>query len=166
MAVLDILHEPHPILRQQALPVDFERSTPDYVGRLLDDMAETMYAARGMGLAAPQVGVSLRIFVVDDAQDDEPSRLLEFVNPTIFARVREPEAGSEGCLSIPGRRVDVKRHRHIGVRALDRKGQPFELWADGILAVAIQHENDHLDGVLMVDHMSPMQRLLARKKRR
>lgn len=163
MAVLDILRDDHPVLRQPARLVE---AVTDDVCRLLDDMAETMYAANGMGLAAPQIGRSVRAFVVDDARDDEPSRLLEFINPTIFARVGEPEAGSEGCLSLPGRRVDVKRHRHIGVRALDRKGQPFELWADGILAVAIQHENDHLDGVLMVDHMSQMQRLLARKKRR
>lgn len=163
MAVLDILREPDPILRQPARPVE---AVTDDVRRLLDDMAETMYVARGMGLAAPQVGQSIRAFVVDDAKDDEPSRLLEFVNPTIFARAGAEEAGSEGCLSIPRTRVDVKRHRHIGVRAFDRRGEPFELWADGILAVAIQHENDHLDGVLMTDRMSAMQRLMARKKRR
>ncbi len=166
MALMEILRAPHPVLRVPALPVDFERSAPDFIGRLIDDMAETMYAARGMGLAAPQVGRSLRIFIVDEARDDEPSRLREFINPVIFAREGEPQAGSEGCLSIPSTRVDVKRHRRIGVRALDRKGQPFELWADGILAVAIQHENDHLDGILTVDHMSTMQRLLARKKHR
>ncbi len=163
MAILEILRDNHPILRRPARPIE---EVGDFVSRLLDNMAETMYAANGMGLAAPQVGHSVRVFIVDDARDDEPSRLREFVNPLIFAREGEPQAGSEGCLSIPGQRVDVKRHRRIGVRALDRKGQPFELWADGILAVAIQHENDHLDGVLMVDHMSAMQRLLARKKRR
>jgi len=149
MAVLDILHEPHPILRQVARPVE---EVTDEVSRLLDDMAETMYAAHGVGLAAPQVGQSLRIFVVDVAPPGEPRWLLEFVNPDIFLRVDEPELGTEGCLSVPDSLVDVRRHRRIAVRALDRRGNHFELWAVGFLARAIQHENDHLDGVLLVDH--------------
>ena len=121
---------------------------------LIDDMAETMYAAPGVGLAATQIGVSKRLFIVDVAtDDDEPSDLRVFINPEIIEAEGETTF-NEGCLSFPGAREDVDRAAKVKVRALDRDGKPFELEADGLLSIAIQHENDHLDGKLMIDHLS------------
>jgi len=158
MALLEILHEPHPVLRQVARPVE---AVIDEVRRLVDDMAETMYASHGIGLAAPQVGQSLRIFVADPAGDGRG--LLTFINPIFFACVGSPEPVSEGCLSILDLLTYVKRWRRVAVRALDRAGEPFELWADDMLAVIVQHENDHLDGILMTDHGGPTR---PRKRRK
>ena len=156
MAVLEILEYPDPRLREVAKPV--EKVTAE-IRQLAEDMAETMYAAPGVGLAAPQVGVGLRIFVIDIADEDEPSDLRTFINPEI-TKTDGSQMWNEGCLSFPGVSEEIKRAERVVVRALDAKGKPFELEADGLLAVAIQHENDHLNGVLTIDKLS------ALKKRR
>ena len=155
-----ILTYPDPRLREKALPV--ERVTPE-IERLIDDMAETMYAAPGVGLAATQIGEKVRLFLVDISAEDEPSNLIVFINPEITKTDGE-EVGPEGCLSFPGISEDIKRAARVTVRALDRKGQPFELEADGLLAVAIQHESDHLDGVLMVDRMGMLKKRIVHRK--
>jgi peptide deformylase len=155
-----ILHYPDPRLRQKAEPV--AQMTPA-LKQLVDDMAETMYAAPGVGLAATQIGEPHRIFIVDIAGEDEPSELRVFVNPEITKRDGEC-VGPEGCLSFPGITEDIKRAARIQVRALDREGTPFELEAEGLLSVAIQHELDHLDGVLMVDHMGMLKRRIVQRK--
>lgn len=130
---------------------------------LIDDMAETMYAAPGVGLAAPQIGVSKRLFIVDVASDDdEPSDLRVFINPEIIATEGETTF-NEGCLSFPGVREDIDRAERVTVRALDKDGKPFELEADGLLAIAIQHENDHLEGKLMIDHLSILRRRIVHR---
>jgi peptide deformylase len=131
--------------------------------QLIEDMAETMYAAPGVGLAAPQIGVSKRLFIVDVASDeDEPSDLRVFINPEITSAEGET-VFNEGCLSFPGVREDIERAEHITVRAVDQHGQPFELEAEGLLAIAIQHENDHLNGELMIDHLSVLRRRLVHR---
>ncbi len=155
-----ILHYPDPRLRQKGLPI--ERVTLE-LERLIDDMAETMYAAPGVGLAATQIGEQYRLFLIDVAADDEPSNLIVFINPAITVKEGE-QCGPEGCLSFPGVSEDVKRAAKITVRALDRKGQTFELEAEGLLAVAVQHENDHLDGVLMIDRMGLLKKRIVTRK--
>jgi peptide deformylase len=131
--------------------------------QLIDDMAETMYAAPGVGLAAPQIGLSKRLFIVDVAtEEDEPSDLHVFINPEILEAEGETTF-NEGCLSFPGIREEIDRAARIKVRAVDRDGKPFELQADGLLAIAIQHENDHLDGKLMIDHLSVLRRRLVHR---
>ena len=160
MAIRTILHYPDPRLRQKALPI--ERVTPE-LEQLIDDMAETMYAAPGVGLAATQVGELHRLFIVDIAAEDEPSNLIIFINPEITLKEGE-QCGPEGCLSFPGIAEDIKRAAKIKVRALSRKGEPFELMAEGLLSVAIQHENDHLDGVLMIDRMGMLKKRIIQRK--
>ena len=155
-----ILHYPDPRLRQKGLPI--ERVTPE-LERLIDDMAETMYAAPGVGLAATQIGEQHRLFLIDVAAEDEPSNLLVFINPEITVKVGE-QCGPEGCLSFPGVSEDVKRAAKITVRALDRQGKVFEIEAEGLLAVAVQHENDHLDGVLMIDRMGLLKKRIVTRK--
>ena len=131
--------------------------------RLIEDMAETMYVAPGVGLAAPQIGVSKRLFIVDVAtEDDGPSDLRVFINPEITATEGETTF-NEGCLSFPGIREDIDRAEQVTVRALDKDGKPFELEANGLLAIAIQHENDHLDGKLMIDHLSVLRRRMVHR---
>lgn len=130
---------------------------------LVDDMAETMYAAPGVGLAAPQIGVSKRLFIVDVATgDEEPSDLRVFINPEIVEADGDTTF-NEGCLSFPGIHEEIDRAERIKVRALDRDGKPFELEAEGLLAIAIQHENDHLDGKLMIDRLSVLRRRLVHR---
>lgn len=160
MAIRTILHYPDERLRRKAVPV--EAITPEIL-ELVEDMKETMYAAPGVGLAAPQIGVSLRLFIVDTAADDEPSQLRVFINPEIVKREGKM-VWEEGCLSFPGVHEEIERSARVTVRALDEKGKPFELTADDLLSVAIQHENDHLDGVLMIDRMGALKRRLALRK--
>jgi peptide deformylase len=160
MALLPILHYPDPRLREPGKPV--AAVTPE-IAKLVEDMAETMYDAPGVGLAATQVGVALRIFVIDIADEGEPSELKVFINPEILEK-DGVQTWTEGCLSFPGVSEDIKRAETVKVRALDAKGQPFELEADGLLAVAIQHENDHLDGVLMVDKLNALKRKMIGRK--
>ncbi len=154
MAIRPILAYPDPKLREVAQPVD---EVTDEIRELVEDMAETMYAAPGVGLAANQIGVLKRVFVIDIAADDEPSDLRVFINPEITEHTGT-QIFTEGCLSFPGASEDIKRAERVHVRALDADGQPFELEADGLLAVAIQHENDHLNGVLMIDKVGPIKR--------
>jgi peptide deformylase len=160
MAIRTILHYPDPRLREKGLPV--ERVTPE-IARLIDDMAETMYAAPGVGLAATQIGEAHRIFLIDIAAEDEPSKLIVFINPEIIKKEGE-SCGPEGCLSFPTITEDIKRAAKVTVRALDKKGQPFELEAEGLLAVAVQHESDHLDGVLMIDRMGMLKKRIVQRK--
>src|SRR6185436_12384058 len=160
MAIRSILHYPDKRLRIRAEPV--AAVTPDVVA-LIEDMKETMYAAPGCGLAAPQIGVSLRLFIVDTAGEDEPSDLRVFINPEIV--VRDGKAiWEEGCLSFPGVHEEIERAAKVTVRATNERGEVVELEAEGLLGVAVQHENDHLDGVLMIDHMGTLRRRLALRK--
>ncbi|WP_437594044.1 peptide deformylase [Sorangium sp. So ce1000] len=160
MAIRTILHYPDPRLRQKAQPVG--DVTPEIM-KLIDDMAETMYAAPGVGLAATQIGEPHRIFLVDIASDNEPSNLLVFINPEIV-RQDGQQTGPEGCLSFPGISEDIKRAERVTVRARGRDGATFEIAADGLLAVAIQHELDHLDGVLMIDRMGTLKKRIVQRK--
>jgi len=158
MAILEILHFPDPRLRTRAQPV---AAVDDGVRRLVDDLFETMYAAPGIGLAATQVDIHRRVLVIDVSEDRSAPRC--FINPEIVARDGEEEM-DEGCLSVPGVYDKVRRAERIRVRALDRDGNPFELEADGLLAVCIQHEMDHLDGKLFVDYLSGLKRQRIRRK--
>jgi peptide deformylase len=155
-----ILHYPDKRLRERGERID--AITPE-LQKLVDDMAETMYAAPGVGLAATQIGEAIQLFIVDIAAENEPSDLRVFINPEILERSGEI-TWQEGCLSFPGVQEDVDRAGHVKVRAQDRNGQWFELEAEGLLAVAIQHEYDHLQGVLMIDHMGPLKKRLTHRK--
>lgn len=158
MALLNILEYPDPRLRTVAAPVE---TVDDGVRQLLDDMLETMYAAPGIGLAATQVDVHKRILVIDISDSgDQPCCL---INPEILESRDECES-EEGCLSVPGYTEAVKRAAYVRVRALGRDGQPFELEAEGLLAVCIQHEMDHLEGKLFVDYLSELKRQRLRKR--
>jgi peptide deformylase len=160
MAIRSILQYPDKRLRVHAEPVP--AVTPEIVA-LIEDMKETMYAAPGCGLAAPQIGVALRLFIVDTAADDEPSALRVFINPEIVA-LEGKATWEEGCLSFPGIHEDIERAAKVTVRATNECGEKVELMVDGLLGVAVQHENDHLDGVLMIDHMGALRRRLALRK--
>ncbi len=158
MAILNILRYPDPRLRTRAEPVEAVDGT---IRQLVDDMLETMYQAPGIGLAATQVDAHKRIIVMDiSEQHDEPRC---FINPQIIRHdgARETE---EGCLSVPGIYEKVQRAERITVKALDREGNPFELDADGLLAVCVQHEIDHLEGKVFVDHLSPLKQQRILKK--
>ena len=154
MAVLPILTYPDPRLKTVAEPID---EVTEEIRVLAENMAETMYAASGVGLAANQIGVLKRIFVIDTADDEEPSDLKVFINPELLELDGEL-IFPEGCLSFPGASEDITRAATVKVRALNEKGEPFTLEADGLLAVAIQHENDHLNGVLMIDKVGTMKK--------
>ena len=158
MAKLSILEFPDPRLRTVAKPVE---QVDDATRRLIADMFETMYDAPGIGLAATQVDVHLRLLVLDVSEDK--SRPLVFINPEILAS-EGSQVYQEGCLSVPNIYADVTRADRIRVRALDRDGKSFEIDADGLLAVCIQHEMDHLAGKVFVDYLSPLKREQVRKK--
>jgi peptide deformylase len=158
MARLPILEFPDPRLRTVARSV---AEVDTRLRQLIDDMFETMYEAPGIGLAATQVDVHERLLVLDVSEDK--THPLVFINPEILES-EGSQVYQEGCLSVPGIYADVKRSEKIRVRALDRDGQPFELSADGLLAVCIQHEMDHLAGKVFVDYLSPLKRELVRKK--
>lgn len=158
MAILDILHFPDPRLRNQAKPVV---AVTDAVRRLVDDMFETMYQAPGIGLAATQVNVAKQVVVID--LSEEKNQPLCLINPEILEKDGE-EQMEEGCLSVPGVYEPVSRAAHIRIRALNRDGESFEMEAEGLLAVCIQHEIDHLAGKLFVDYLSSLKRQRIRKK--
>ncbi len=158
MAILDILHFPDPRLRNKAKPV---AQVDDSIRRLVDDMLETMYQAPGIGLAATQVNVAKRVVVIDVTEEkDQP---LYLINPEILER-DGIEQMEEGCLSVPGVYEPVTRANHIRFRALDREGVTYEMEAEGLLAVCVQHELDHLEGKLFVDYLSSLKRQRIRKK--
>lgn len=152
MARLHILHYPDPRLHTVAKPV---QAVDERIRALVDDMAETMYAAPGIGLAATQVDVHERVVVIDISETHKDLKV--FINPEIVAQSGRAE-GEEGCLSVPGVFDRVTRAERVTVRALDRDGQPFELEAEGLLAVCIQHELDHLQGKVFVDYLSILKR--------
>ncbi|TCO81458.1 peptide deformylase [Plasticicumulans lactativorans] len=158
MALLNILHFPDPRLRLKAVPVT---GVDDALRQLLRDMFDTMYAAPGIGLAATQVNVQKRLMVIDVSEDKNEPRV--FINPVVTERRGEEEM-DEGCLSVPGFYETVRRAEWIRVSALDADGRPFELETDGLLAVCIQHEIDHLDGKLFVDYLSTLKRDRIRRK--
>lgn len=161
MALLPILEFPDPRLRTKAVPVDAAQVADPAFQRLLDDMFETMYDAPGIGLAASQVDVHQRFMVIDISEEKNDPQV--FINPDILEKDGE-QVYQEGCLSVPGIFADVTRANAITVRFLDRQGQAQELRVDGLLAVCIQHEMDHLDGKLFVDYLSPLKREMVRKK--
>jgi peptide deformylase len=148
MALLPILHYPDPRLHTRAKPVAV---VDEGIRKLAADMAETMYAAPGIGLAATQVNVHQRLLVLDISEDK--SQLQVFINPEILSKEGACE-GEEGCLSVPGIYETVKRSERVRVRALNLDGQPFEVEADGLLAVCLQHEIDHLDGKVFIEYLS------------
>ncbi len=168
MPILDILKFPDPVLRKKCEEV---KRVDAQIQKLLDDMADTMYDAPGVGLAAPQVGITKRVIVVDvslksedeDELLEDRSHLIKLVNPEIIYSEGE-ELGEEGCLSIPGFTSDVRRSAVVGVSALNDQGDKTELEAEGLLARVIQHEIDHLDGVLFIDRLSRLKRELLKRK--
>jgi peptide deformylase len=162
MAKLAIITLPDPVLRKVSAPV--ERIDAE-LRKLADDMLATMYAAPGVGLAAVQVGVPRRLIVLDTAKgEDEPPRPLVLFNPKIVALGKEMREHEEGCLSIPGVRIDIERPSSATVQFLDREGKPQELVAEGLLATVIQHEIDHLNGRLIIDFLSRLKRdIIVRK---
>jgi peptide deformylase len=159
MAVLKILEFPDKRLRTVAKPVE---TVDDGVRQLVDDMFETMYAADGIGLAATQVNVHRRIVVMDLSEERNEPRV--FINPEITVLEGPEREYNEGCLSVPGFYEPVSRPENVRVRALDRDGNPFELQPDGLLAVCVQHEIDHLNGKLFVDYLSALKRQRIRGK--
>jgi peptide deformylase len=161
MAVLPIITAPDPRLKLKAKPV---KAVDAEVRRLLDDMVETMYAAPGIGLAAPQVGVARRVLVVDAAREDEKPRPLKIANPEILWRSEELATYNEGCLSLPEHYADVSRPAKIRLRYLDEQNELREVELEGLLATCIQHEMDHLEGVLFVDHLSALKRGIILRK--
>jgi len=161
MALLQVLVAPDPRLKIKAKRIAQVDST---VRRLMDDMLETMYVAPGIGLAAPQVGEALRIIVVDVARDDEEKQPLRMANPEILWRSDEVATYNEGCLSLPEHYADVTRPASIRVRYLDHENEIREIDAEGLLATCLQHEIDHLDGVLFVDHISTLKRGMILRK--
>jgi peptide deformylase len=161
MAILPILVAPHPVLKAKAAPV---AAVDDAVRALMDDMLETMYAAPGIGLAAPQVGVSKRIVVLDVAHKDEPPAPMCLVNPKVIWTSEELNVYEEGCLSVPRQYAEVERPARVKVRFLDRDGAQREVEADGLLATCMQHEIDHLDGKLFIDYLSALKRNMILRK--
>lgn len=147
-------------MKSKAVPVN---GIDDGLQRLIDDMIETMYAAPGIGLAAPQVGVSKRLVVIDISVGEEKHPLLVLINPEIV-EADDFVDSEEGCLSIPGHTVTIKRAGRVVVKALNREGTPVRIEADGLLARALQHEIDHLDGVLIVDRLSSIKREFFKKR--
>jgi len=158
MPLLPILHFPDPKLRTRAKPVE---TVDDSIRALIDNMLETMYEAPGIGLAATQVDIHVRVIVIDVSE--EKNQPLALINPELVEK-QGVEEMDEGCLSVPGIYEKVQRADRVKVRALDRNGQPFELEADGLLAVCIQHEMDHLEGKLFVDYLSSLKRDRIQKK--
>jgi peptide deformylase len=155
-----ILRYPAPVLHQKA--VDVPAVTPE-VSALIDDLVQTMHGASGVGLAAPQVGLSQRIFVIDLSVGRSPDDLIALVNPT-FVRRDGMQLEEEGCLSVPGFHATVARPLHVVIRGLDRNGQERTIEAHGLLARALQHEMDHLDGILFIDRLKPVQRRLILRR--
>ena len=165
MAVRPVLRMGHPVLKSVSAPVA-RFGTPE-LRELVHDMDDTMRALNGAGIAAPQIGVSLRLFVCDCREDAEdpasPYRRFAAVNPTLLGTAGEV-LSEEGCLSIPGLRETVKRHARVKLAAFDLDGRPFELEAGGLVARCIQHEMDHLEGVLFIDRLSTLKRQLLRRQ--
>jgi len=161
MAILDIIVAPDPRLKITAKPV---KEVDKSVRKLMDDLLETMHASRGIGLAAPQVGDKRRVIVVDVAGEDEEPNPIRMANPELLWASEEEGIHEEGCLSLPEQYAEVTRPAHIRVRYLDRDNEIREIEATGVLATCVQHEMDHLEGVLFVDHISALKRRMILRK--
>ncbi|MGE0723761.1 MAG: peptide deformylase [Alphaproteobacteria bacterium] len=161
MSLLPILVAPDPRLKLKAQPVERVDAS---VRKLMDDMLETMYAAPGIGLAAPQVGVGQRVLVIDTAGEGEEKRPLRMANPEIVWASDEDMEQNEGCLSVPEHYADVVRPAEVKVRYLDENDQAQELHASGLLSTCVQHEMDHLDGILFIDRISALRRNMILRK--
>lgn len=161
MAILPILVAPNPVLKQKCTPVE---AVDDEVRQLLDDMLETMYDAPGIGLAAPQVGVSKRVIVVDCGPRDGDPQPMKLVNPEVVEESDQHSVYDEGCLSFPDQYAEVERPARVTVRYLDETGAEQSIEASGLLATCIQHEIDHLDGIVFVDHLSSLKRGMIMRK--
>ena len=161
MAIKPIQFVPDPVLRKSALPVE---NITDKTLQLLDDMAETMYDAPGIGLAGPQVGELKRLIVVDCSRDNEKSELWQMINPEVIELSEDNTSLEEGCLSIPGHIAEVSRPDWIKLRFTDIKGKEQQIKAEGLLAACIQHEIDHLNGILFIDHISKLKRDIIWRK--
>jgi peptide deformylase len=159
MALHEIRILGDPVLRQRAVPV---AAVDDEVRQLIDEMLETMYDADGVGLAAPQIGISRRIIVIDVNEQEVPA--FGLINPVVVERSDDAERGEEGCLSIPGLKEIVERSARVVVNGLDRDGNPRRIEATGLLARALQHEIDHLEGILFLDRVSPLKRQMLLKR--
>ena len=155
MTKLKVFEIPEPVLRQKAEKIS--EITPEIV-QTLDDMLETMYASNGVGLAGNQVGLAKRLVVIDCANKDEEPDVLQMVNPVIISHSEETSCQSEGCLSLPREYADVERWAEVVVEYTDKHGKKQQRSASGLLAVAIQHELDHLEGILFIDHLSKLKR--------
>ena len=161
MALRQILTEPNKILREKSLTV---KIVDEDLQKLMDDMLETMYAAPGIGLAAIQVGVPKRIIVLDIAPKDKLKNPMCFVNPEIITKSENSSTYEEGCLSVPGQFAEINRPDKCHIKYLDYYGQPKEIKADGMLATCIQHEIDHLEGILFIDYLSKLKKTMIVKK--
>jgi peptide deformylase len=161
MAKLDILIAPHPTLKKKAAPV---AAVDDRIRRLAADMLETMYEAPGIGLAAPQVGVLERLIVVDTARDGEPASPMTLINPEIRWQSEDLAEYEEGCLSLPEQYAPVTRPARCRIGYLDETGAEREIEAGGLLSTCLQHEIDHLDGILFTDHLSSVRRSMIMRK--
>ena len=161
MAIKPIQFVPDPVLRKSALPVE---NITDKTLQLLDDMAETMYDAPGIGLAGPQIGELKRLIVMDCSRDDEKSELWQMINPEVIELSEDNSTLEEGCLSIPGHTAEVSRPDWIKLRFTDIKGKEQQIKAEGLLAACIQHEIDHLNGILFIDHISKLKRDIIWRK--
>ena len=161
MALRKILTEPNKILRTKSLPVEI---VDDDLQKLMNDMAETMYAAPGIGLAAIQVGVPKRVLVLDISKKEGLKDPMYFVNPEIIEKSNVNSTYEEGCLSVPGQFAEIDRPSECHIKYLDYYGQPKEMKARGMLATCIQHELDHLEGILFIDHLSKLKKSMIIKK--
>ena len=161
MALRKILTEPNEILRKKSLLVD---QVDGDIQKLMDDMLETMYLAPGIGLAAIQVGVPKRVIVLDIARKDEPKNPMYFINPEIITKSKDSLAYEEGCLSVPGQFAEITRSSNCYIKYVDYYGQPQELKTEGLLATCIQHEIDHLEGILFIDYLSKLKKTMIVKK--
>ncbi|KZD06275.1 peptide deformylase [Oceanibaculum pacificum] len=161
MALLPLVVAPDPRLKKKALPVE---RVDDTIRKQMDDMLETMYAENGMGLAAPQVGISNRVIVMDIARKEDDPQIFKMANPEIVWESPEIKSYEEGCLSVPEHYADVERPARVKIRFIDYENEIREIEADGVLAVCVQHEIDHLNGVLFIDHLSALKRNIISRK--
>ncbi|MFP4668570.1 MAG: peptide deformylase [Desulfobacterales bacterium] len=163
MSVLEILTYPDPLLKEPAKPVE---SIDSRIRRIIDDMAETMYQAPGVGLAATQAGINSRVIVFDPEADPEKQDFQVLVNPEIIESFGTTVSENEGCLSVPDFRSDVERSERVVVQGLDRHGKELKFEATGLLSVILQHEIDHLNGILFIDRISALKRQMYKRRRK